>query len=117
MAEKKQYITKAQENGSVMISEDVISGIVANAVADVKGTVSVNSKSRDSKNKKWNKWMRIAISDTGAVAIEVDIVVGFGQQVTEIAADVQKAVINAVQATAGVKRVRVHVNVCGISRQ
>ena len=39
MAENKQYITHAQENGSVMISEDVIATIVANAVSEVEGIV------------------------------------------------------------------------------
>ena len=31
MAEYKQYITQIQENGSVMISEDVVATIVAHA--------------------------------------------------------------------------------------
>ena len=39
MAENKQYITQIQENGSVMISEEVISTIVAHAVAEVEGIV------------------------------------------------------------------------------
>ena len=41
MAENKQYITQIQENGSVMISEDVISTIVAHAVAEVEGIVTI----------------------------------------------------------------------------
>ena len=36
MAENKQYITQAQENGTVMISEDVIATIVTHAVVDVE---------------------------------------------------------------------------------
>ena len=39
MAEYKQYITHAQENGNVLISEDVIATIVEHAVADVDGVV------------------------------------------------------------------------------
>ena len=31
MAENKRYITQVQENGNVMISEDVVATIVANA--------------------------------------------------------------------------------------
>ena len=34
MAEYKQYITQAQENGAVMISEDVVCAIVAHAVSE-----------------------------------------------------------------------------------
>ena len=39
MAESKQYIIQQQDNGTVQISEDVITSIVANAVADVDGVV------------------------------------------------------------------------------
>ena len=35
MAEYKQYITQIQENGSVMISEDVVATIVAHAPISV----------------------------------------------------------------------------------
>ena len=46
MAENKQYITQAQENGSVMISEDVIATIVEQAIAEVEGS-SVKTKLGD----------------------------------------------------------------------
>ena len=32
MAESKQYVTQQQENGAVLISEDVITTIVAHAI-------------------------------------------------------------------------------------
>ena len=34
MAENKQYITQAQENGLVMISEDVVATIALHALTD-----------------------------------------------------------------------------------
>ena len=37
MAENKQYITQLQENGKIMISEDVITTIIAQAVTEVEG--------------------------------------------------------------------------------
>lgn len=40
MAEYKQYITQIQENGSVMISEDVVATIVAHALSEVEASVS-----------------------------------------------------------------------------
>ena len=40
MAEYKQYITQIQENGNVMISEDVVAAIVANALADTQRIIS-----------------------------------------------------------------------------
>ena len=37
MADNKRYITHEQENGSVMISEDVIADIIARAIIEVEG--------------------------------------------------------------------------------
>ena len=37
MADNKRYITQVQENGNVMISEDVVTTIVAHAVQEVEG--------------------------------------------------------------------------------
>ena len=36
MAENKQYITQVQENGSVMISEEVLVSIIYHAVEEVE---------------------------------------------------------------------------------
>ena len=44
MAEYKQYITQIQENGNVMISEDVVATIVAHALAEVEGVGSLGTK-------------------------------------------------------------------------
>ena len=44
MAEYKQYITQIQENGNVMISENVVATIVANALAEVEGVGSLGVK-------------------------------------------------------------------------
>ena len=39
MAEYKQYITQIQENGNVMISEDVVATIVEHTLTEVEGVV------------------------------------------------------------------------------
>ena len=44
MAENKQYITHIQENGTVMISEDVIASIITLSVKEVEGVVSLSVK-------------------------------------------------------------------------
>ena len=44
MAEYKQYITQIQENGNVMISEDVVATIVAHALSEVEGVGSLGVK-------------------------------------------------------------------------
>ena len=121
MADNKQYITQIQDNGSVMISEDVISSIVTHAVSEVDGAVSINSKPAaelaDMIGKKWGKGMKITIADDNSITIDVDVIIGYGQSVVAIAGSVQSAIIGAVQSMTGVEAVTVNVNVCGIARQ
>ena len=121
MADNKQYITNVQENGSVMISEDVIISIVSHAVSEVEGVVSISSKPvaelADMIGKKWGKGMRIAINENNDLIIDVDVIIGYGQSVVALAGVVQTAIIGAVQSMTGVENVTVNVNVCGIARQ
>ncbi len=121
MADNKQYITQIQENGSVMISEDVVSSIVTHAVSEVEGVVSINSKPAaelaDMLGKKWGRGMKITIDEKNAITIDVDVIVAYGQSVVSIAGAVQTSVIGAVQSMTGVEAVTVNVNICGIARQ
>lgn len=122
MAENKQYITQVQENGSVMISEDVISAIVEHAVKEVEGVVSLCVKPgadiADMIGKKsWGKGMKILIAEDNTVTVECNVNIGYGQSVVTVAKAVQEAVTAAVEPMAGVKVTAVNVNVCGIIRQ
>ena len=122
MADNKQYITQFQENGSVMISEDVITTIVAQAVKDVEGVVGLTAKPAaelvDKLSKKnWGKGMKITIAEDNAITIDCGIIVSYGQSVVTVAEAVQNAVSNAVESMTAVKNVTVNVNVSGILRQ
>lgn len=122
MAENKQYITQVQENGSVLISEDVIASIVANAVNDVEGVVGLSVKPgadiADMIGKKsWAKGLKITIAQDNSLSIDCNVNVGFGQNVVTVAKAVQEAVVAAIESTAGVKVSTINVNVCGIIRQ
>ena len=66
MSENKQYITQAQEDGNIMISEDVIGTIVAQAIKDVEGVVGLSTKPGADiaeliGKKNWGKGMKITI--------------------------------------------------------
>lgn len=122
MAENKQYITQEQENGSVMISEDVIASIVAHAISEVEGVAGLISKPgadiADLIGKKnWGRGLRIAIDENDDVSIDCDVVVAYGQSVVAVAANVQSAVTSALESMANLKVTSVNVNVCGIARQ
>ena len=118
MADNKQYITQAQENGTVMISEDVIISIATQAISDVEGIVSINSKPAAEKiRKNWGRGIKITIAEDNSVTIDVQVLIGYGQSVVAIAEACQKAIISAVQSMTGVDAITVNVNVSGIVRQ
>ncbi len=122
MADNKQYITQVQENGSVMISEDVVAAIVAQSIKDVEGVVSLNVKpGADIVDmigvKNWGKGTKIVIADDNSLTIDCQLVIGYNQSVVDVAKAVQAAVTGAVESMTGVKVNAVNVNVCGIIRQ
>ena len=121
MAENKQYITQIQENGNVMISEDVVSTIVEHALADVEGVDSLSTKPgadiADLIGKNWGKGMKIQIAEDNSINISCNIAVKYGHSVVEVAKNIQTVLTNAVESMAGVKVSSVNVNVCGIVRK
>lgn len=122
MAENKQYITQSQENGNILISEDVISSIVAHAVSEVEGVIDLTSKPGADiaeliGKKNWGKGLKVVISDDETVTIDCNVIVAYGQNVIGVANSVQQAVTNAVESMCGVKVVSVNVNICEIVRQ
>ena len=117
MAENKQYITQAQDNGSVLISEDVVAAIVAQAVKDVEGVVSIGTAKNNLERKLLNKGMKITVTETNEVTIECNIVVTYGSSVIAVAKAAQEAAASAVEAMTGIKPVAINVNVAGILRQ
>ena len=119
--QNKQYITKLQENGTVLISEDVIASIVTQAVADVEGIVGINSKPAselaDMIGKRWGRGIRVSVGEDNATVIDVDVIVRYGHSVVTIAAAAQKVIIAAFQPMTSIDDVLVNVHVCGIVRQ
>ena len=122
MVENKQYITQLQENGRILISEDVIAAIVEHTVAETEGVVGLNMKPgadiADLIGKKtWGRGMKIAIDAEGTVSIDCNVTVAYGQSVVSVAKTLQDAISAAVTSIAGVEIAGVNVNVCGIQRQ
>ncbi len=115
MAEYKQYITQAQEGGSVMISEDVISTIVEHTLTEVEGVVKGGTEVVGKKH--WGKGIRINIAEDNTLTLGCNIVVAYGESVIKVAKAVQDAIVNAVEDVTGVNVADVDVNVCGIARK
>lgn len=124
MADNKLYITQVQDNGTVMISEDVISTVVAHAIKEVDGVVDLNVRpvsdfagKFSNKRIRRAKSIRITISDDNELTITCNINIGYNQSVVTVAKAVQDAITVAVESTTSVKVTAVNVNVCGIIRQ
>ena len=122
MAEYKQYITQVQDNGSVMISEDVVAAIVEHALSELEGVAGLSTKPgadiADLIGKKtWARGLKIQIAEDNSLVIDCNVVLCYGHSVVEVAAAIQSAVSAAVESMAGVKVNTVNVNVCGIIRR
>ena len=90
MAENKQYVTQTRDNGSVLISEDVITTIVAHAVEEVEGVVSLNFKPGADiiemiGKKGWSKGLKITIGEDDILTVDCNITVAYGQSVVSVA--------------------------------
>ena len=115
MAENKQYITQIQDNGTVMISEDVVATIVEHTLTEVEGVVKGGAEVVGKKS--WGKCIRIAIAEDNSLTIGCNIVVAYGESVMDVAKAVQNAISNAVESVTGVTVADVNVNICGIVRK
>ena len=120
MAENKQYITQVQENGRVMISEDVIATIALQTMKEIEGFAGLSTKPgadiADFIGKNWGKGIKISISEDNALTIDCNIIIYYGNSVMNVAQDVQTCVSSALESVAGVKVLAVNVNVCCIIR-
>ena len=122
MADNKQYITQMQEQGAVMISEDVIATIISHAIEEVEGVACLSTKPgadiiEKIGKKTRGKGMKITIGENNELSIDCNLILTYGQRVVGVANAVQDAVTAALESTTGVKVVCVNVNVCGIAAQ
>lgn len=119
MAENKLYITQAQENGAVMISEEVIAAIVVNALKDVEGVVGIGGKLGFdlASLKTWAKALNVTIADDNQVTVDCSLIVAYGQSVIDVAKAAQESIVSAVEAMTGIKPTAVNISVSGIARQ
>ena len=111
MAENK-YITQTQENGSVLIAEEVLVNIISVAVGEVEGAELSGKPGIN-----WGKGIKLTIDEESRVAVKCYINVDFNQSVVAIAANVQENVASALESMAGVTVLSVNVSVVGVTRK
>ncbi len=115
MADGKEYISKTGEDGSVNISEDVISIIAMEAMREVEGFGSIsNPLSKDLAELIGKKSAARGVSvlpEEDSVSIDVFISVKYNYSVVQVSQAIQEAIRKSVEDMTGilVKAVNVHV--------
>ena len=115
----ENYITCREENGSINISEDVIAGMVRNAVLEVEGVAGLaNTAGAEISEllgiRTLSKGVKVQFAEE-KVIVDTIITVSYGSSVVKVARAVQEKVLAAVQATTGLEKVEVNVHVTGIA--
>lgn len=119
MADNKDYMTLAEENGNLHISEEVIAAIAVGAVREVEGVsgmmTNLGGSVTDLLNNKKNaqkgvKNVKIDLTND-TLSMDLYLTVRYGFSIPEVAENAQKAVAAAVEAMAGctVSAVNIHV--------
>ncbi len=119
MAETKEYLIEPLEDGSIMISEEVIASVAAMAVREVEGVYGLTTgNGLDLLSllniKNLRKGIRVTLGE-GTMEIACNLIVKMGTSVMDVAKKVQEKIVSEVEAMTGVRPTRVNVNVCGVA--
>ncbi|MDR2421046.1 MAG: Asp23/Gls24 family envelope stress response protein [Oscillospiraceae bacterium] len=119
MSETKDYITYADEGGSVSISEDVLIVIAGGAAAEVEGVYALYPSYGKDIGELLNKKalarsIRASVAEK-SVSFDIYLVAELGSALAKLGESVQKAVCEAVEASIGLRPEAVNVHICGVS--
>lgn len=119
MAETKEYLIEPLEDGSIMISEEVIASVAAMAVREVEGVYGLTTGNGLDLLSLLNinnlrKGIRVTLGE-GTMEIACNLIVKMGTSVMDVAKKVQEKIVSEVEAMTGVRPTRVNVNVCGVA--
>lgn len=113
MSEKKEYVSRPMENGSLHISEDALTETATQAILEVEGVYAIT---RGVSRKGSGRSVRVVISEDDTVSVDCYVVVLYGHSVVEVARGVQSAVKLAIEAITGSTVSNVNVGISGISQ-
>ena len=115
----ENYITCREENGSINISEDVISSLVRTAVTEVEGVAGLsNTAGAEIAEligiKSAAKGVKVQFDDD-KIVVDAIITIAYGSNIVNVARNVQERVMTAVQSATGFEKAEVNVHVSGIA--
>ena len=113
------YISCHEENGSINISEDVISSMVRNVAAEVEGVSGFSSTAGSELAeliglKTLTKGIKVQFVDD-KIVVDIIITVNYGYNIVNVAKSVQEKVVSVMQSTTGIDNIEVNVHVSGIA--
>ncbi len=114
MGECKEYVTTAEEGGTVNIAAATmldVAGVCIPGCCKTAEGIQTADKRRLAKAVRLN----FSAPPAGTVAIECNILVRFGNTIIDVASAVQSAVKETIEAVTGLTVSKVDVNVYGIS--
>ena len=119
MSESKEYLVQQQENGNILISQEVVASVAALAVREVEGVYGLSMTagfdiSEILGKKNLRKGIRVAFQDE-EIEISCNLIVKMGAAVMAVAKNVQESIVNEVTSITGCRPARVNVNICGVA--
>ena len=113
------YISCKAENGSINISEDVISTMVRTAITEIDGVAGISNNAGAELAeligiKTVSKGIKVQIVDD-TIKVDAVILVRYGCNIVNVAKEVQNSVTEAVQAITGIDKAEVNVHVSGVA--
>ena len=118
MSEAKEYLVQPVDKGTVNISEEVVAAIAAIAISEVEGVYGLSSSftadlAEMLGRKNLAKGVKLSIVDE-VVTVECFVIIDYGSEIPTVAANIQDAVVTAVESMTGLKVAAVNVDICGI---
>ena len=110
MGDNKEYISKIEPEGSINISEDVLSVIAVEAIKEVEG---VGGAGAALGKKGTGRSVRVSVVEE-TVTVDVTVLVKYGYAVNEVARQLQNAVSKAIGDMTGLSVAAVNVTVGGV---
>ena len=112
------YISCKAENGSINISEDVISTMVRTAITEIDGVAGISNTAGAELAeligiKTVSKGIKVQIVDD-TIKVDAVILVRYDCTIVSVAKDVQNSVSEAVKAITGIDKTEVNVHVSGV---
>ena len=115
----ENYITCQEPLGSINISEDVINGMVRNAITEVDGVAGLSNTAGAELAERFGlktvaRGVKIQFVDN-QIVVDAIITVCYGCNIVKVAQSVQEKVMNVISSTTGFEHSQVNVHVSGIS--